>query len=460
MTQTSAVMGTAQYLSPEQAQGQTVDARSDLYSTGCMLFELLTGRPPFQGDSPVAIAYQHVGQSPTPPSAFEPEVTAPMDAVVLHALNKDREARYPTAAEFRSDLQSVRLGRRVSDAALGTAAGVGTAATQTISSLGARPTEVYAAGSLSRAAAGGAGAAGAGTEVFDGGGRPAYGRDPFDHQTSSFPPVGREEEQHKRRGALWMMLTIATLLALGLIGWGAKSYFDNQAAANATVQVPDVVKQPQATAELRIRQVGLVPSVSQDKSDTVEQGSVISQSPDAQTSVAKGSTVKIVVSSGAAAIKVPDLKGKTEQEARQLLGDLKLTVGAVTEEDDSKVAKGKVISTSPAAGESVAPGSPVTLKVSSGKVTVPQLVGKTQDQAFTLLSEAGLTPKTTYQQTSAAPENTVLEQDQPVGTKVDTGSTINIVVAQATPPSPTPSVTPTPSSTPSSSSSPSASKSP
>ncbi len=443
MTQTQAVIGTAQYLSPEQAQGQSVDARSDLYSTGCMLFELLTGRPPFQGDSPVAIAYQHVGQSPTPPSTFEPSVTAPMDAVVLHALNKDREARYQSAADFRSDLQSVRLQRRVSDAALGTAAGVGAEATQTINSLGAQPTEVYAAGSLSRAA----GRPDAGTEVLGAAERTAYGRDPFDHQTSSFPPVGREEEEHRRRGAMWVLLTMAALLALGLLGWGAKSYFDNQAAANATVQVPDVVKQPQATAELRIRQAGLVPSVSQEKSDTVDQGSVIRQSPDAQTSVAKGSTVRIVVSSGAAAVKLPDLKGKTEQEARQQLSDLKLTVGSVTEEDDSKVAKGKVISTSPAAGEEVAPGTAITLKISSGKVTVPQLVGKTQSQAFTLLSEAGLTPKTTYQQTSAAPENTVIEQDQPVGTKVDSGSTINIVVAQATPPSPTP--TPTPSPTPS-----------
>ncbi|MGA8048195.1 MAG: Stk1 family PASTA domain-containing Ser/Thr kinase, partial [Dermatophilaceae bacterium] len=118
MTQTQAVMGTAQYLSPEQAQGQTVDARSDLYSTGCMLFELLTGRTPFQGDSPVAIAYQHVGERPPLASDFAPHEIAPeLDAVILHSLRKRREERYQDATSFRSDLQSARMGRPVSAAA-------------------------------------------------------------------------------------------------------------------------------------------------------------------------------------------------------------------------------------------------------------------------------------------------------------------------------------------------------
>ena len=121
MTQTQAVIGTAQYLSPEQAQGLHVDARSDLYSTGCLLFELLTGRPPFKGDSPVAIAYQHVGEAPPRPSSFNPDVDASLDAVVLHALVKDREARYQDATAFRADLQAARLGRPISAAARGTA---------------------------------------------------------------------------------------------------------------------------------------------------------------------------------------------------------------------------------------------------------------------------------------------------------------------------------------------------
>ena len=132
MTQTQSVVGTAQYLSPEQAQGQTVDARSDLYSTGCLLFELLAGRPPFVGDSAVAIAYQHVGEFPQPPSVWNEAVGGDLDAVTLHALEKDREVRYQDATAFRVDLENVRLGRPISAAALATGAAVGAAATQTL----------------------------------------------------------------------------------------------------------------------------------------------------------------------------------------------------------------------------------------------------------------------------------------------------------------------------------------
>ncbi|MCU1536010.1 MAG: serine/threonine protein kinase with sensor(s), partial [Humibacillus sp.] len=134
MTQTQSVVGTAQYLSPEQAQGQTVDARSDLYSTGCLLFELLAGRPPFVGDSPVAIAYQHVGELPQPPSVWNTGVRGDLDAVTLHSLEKDRDRRYQDAVAFRADLENVRLGRSISSAALGTGAAIGAAATQTLPS--------------------------------------------------------------------------------------------------------------------------------------------------------------------------------------------------------------------------------------------------------------------------------------------------------------------------------------
>jgi len=139
MTQTQSVIGTAQYLSPEQAQGNPVDARSDLYSTGCLLYELLTGRTPFVGDSPVSIAYQHVGQAPQPPSVHQPDVSADLDAVVLHALVKDRDARYQDASQFRSDLAAARSGRPISNAARGTAAGAALGAPQHRDPAGHRP---------------------------------------------------------------------------------------------------------------------------------------------------------------------------------------------------------------------------------------------------------------------------------------------------------------------------------
>ena len=153
MTQTQAVIGTAQYLSPEQAQGQSVDERSDLYSTGCMLFELLTARPPFLGESPVSIAYQHVGEQPIPPSRFVEGISDDLDAVVLHSLAKPRDARYQSAAEFRADLQAVRLGRPISDAARGSAAALAGAAALAAASEagpyhGADQTQAYAVAPL------------------------------------------------------------------------------------------------------------------------------------------------------------------------------------------------------------------------------------------------------------------------------------------------------------------------
>ena len=471
MTQTQAVIGTAQYLSPEQAQGQNVDARSDLYSTGCMLYELLTGRPPFQGDSPVAIAYQHVGQPPAPPSTVEESVGPDMDAVVLHALNKDRAARYQSAADFRADLQAVRLGRPISDAARGTAAGAaaaGATATEVIGRLGSEPTEVYAAqprqgSSSGGAGAGGAGAGGAGAGAVGagavgaaaggpggggsgaatGGSRPSGATG----DTSSFPAVREGRDRQPDRRGTWAILTIAGLIALALLGWGLNSYLDNQAQETAMVTVPSVTGEPRATAQAKITRAGLTPEVTTENSKTVPADHVISQDPEGAVRVAKGRTVKLVVSAGPEAVTIPDLVGKTEAEARQVLGDLGLTVGEVTPENDTKKPKGQVVSSSPASGDAVAPGTAVALKLSSGQVTVPDLVGKTQNEAFTLLTEAGLTPKSAYKQTADAAEGTVLEQDKKAGDVVDAASVVLITIAQASPPTPTPSAsaTPTPS---------------
>jgi beta-lactam-binding protein with PASTA domain/predicted Ser/Thr protein kinase len=454
MTQTQAVIGTAQYLSPEQAQGQQVDARSDLYSTGCLLFELLTGRPPFLGDSPVAIAYQHVGQAPPLPSTFEPEVPSAMDAVVLHALGKDREARYQSAAEFRNDLQAVRLGRPVSDAARGTAgAAAAGAATERIDALGVEPTEVYAATPVTRP---GGGAAGAGSGAAGGAGA-AAATGGLHRDTASMAPVRRDEDRRSRAGT-WVVGTILGLLALALLGWGLNTYLDNQASEANLVAVPGVEGQPRATAQLKITQAGLVPEVSSEKSADVEADHVIRQSPEAAVRVSKGSRVKIVISSGKEAVPVPDLKGKTVDEARALLTERELTLGAAEEVNDTKIAKGKITESAPAAGDEVAPGTSVKVKVSSGKVTVPDLVGKTQNEAFTLLTEAGLAPKSTYEQTAEVTEGQVLAQDKKAGEVIDAGTSVTITVAQARPPTPTPPPAPTPS-TPSPSVSPSSSPS-
>ena len=228
MTQTSAVIGTAQYLSPEQAQGQSVDERSDLYSTGCMLFELLTGRPPFLGESPVSVAYQHVGEQPIPPSRLVEGISEDLDAVVLHSLAKPREARYQSAGEFRSDLAAVRLGRPISDAARGSAAALAGAGAL------AATTQVVPTG------------AGDATQAYGIAPVPALGDE---SGTETIP--GLEEREEKKRGpGGWIVLTLVTLAALAALVYGLTTYFNGEETPK--VAVPQLVGLPLATAESRM----------------------------------------------------------------------------------------------------------------------------------------------------------------------------------------------------------------
>jgi serine/threonine-protein kinase len=433
MTQTQAVIGTAQYLSPEQAQGHPVDARSDLYSTGCMLFELLTGRPPFVGDTPVSIAYQHVGEQPIPPSGLTRGITPDLDAVVLHSLGKDREARYQDASSFRSDLRSVRLGWPISAEAHGTAAGAvqsvaggaagAGAATEAMGAIGAEPTEVYTPVTSPPDA------------VFDEEPTPLPSRS--DHRSGT----------SRSRAGAW--IAVAVVLVLALLGFGLKTYLDRQHALANAVEIPDVTGKPEETARAELLQAGLRVAVSQEASDAADAGSVISQDPAAHTTANKNDVVTITVSTGPNAVKVPDLEGKTVDQATQILKDLKLTVGKTTQVDNSKLDKGQIISTSPSADSLVQPGTTIALNVSSGKVSVPNVTGMSQNDALSALAQAGLVPKTESQESDTVTEGTVISQTPSKG-KVDAGSTVTIVVAQA-PPTPTESPTPTNSGTPTSS---------
>ena len=422
MTQTQAVIGTAQYLSPEQAQGHHVDARSDLYSTGCLLFELLTGRPPFQADSPVAIAYQHVGQPPPRPSTLTPGIDHALDAVVLHALAKDRESRYQDATAFRADLQAARLGRPISAAARGTAGAAASAADATVAL-----TPASAAAATTMLPAGGTYAASA----------------PVGSNTATLPAIGHDpdDEPRQRRGLAYFLLVLAVLGALALIGVAGKALLDRPGQNQPKVAVPSVIDLPVDTAEAKIRALGLVPEPT-DVNSAKEVGTVVDQNPSASEMVASGSKVGISVSIGPNTVDLPDLKGLSKEEASAQLADLNLKVGTIKEVDDTGLDKGKVATTSPAAGEAVAVGSAVALNVSSGKVTVPDVVGKTRNEAADLLGQVGLSVKTTYVD-STEPENTVLKQSIKAKTKVDDGSTITLTIAQPPPPVQTPTTPPT-----------------
>jgi beta-lactam-binding protein with PASTA domain/predicted Ser/Thr protein kinase len=420
MTQTQAVIGTAQYLSPEQAQGHHVDARSDLYSTGCLLFELLTGRPPFQADSPVAIAYQHVGQAAPRPSSFNPEVGAGLDAVVLHALVKDREARYQDATAFRADVQAARLGRPISDAARGTA-GRGSAATVALGAVGA-------------------GAAAATTVLPTGMSAETELVAPTDPRgganTASLPAIGHDpdEEPRRRRGLAYVLLVMAVVGALVLLGLAGRSLLDRPPQGTATVAVPSVVDKPVETAEAEIRAVGLVPE-STDVASTKEVGHVVEQSPGADEMVPKGSRVALSISAGPDTVELPDLRDYSEDEARTALANLNLKVGATKSVDDSGLDQGKVVSTNPEKGTSVAVGSTVALELSSGKITSLDVVGKSRSDAAQLLGDRGFRIRTVYAESSET-EDSVIKQSIKPDTKVDDGTEITLTVAQ--PPKPTP----------------------
>jgi beta-lactam-binding protein with PASTA domain/predicted Ser/Thr protein kinase len=411
MTQTQSVVGTAQYLSPEQAQGKQVDARSDLYSAGCLLYELLTGRTPFVGDSPVSIAYQHVGQAPQPPSVYQPGLSADLDAVVLHSLVKDRDARYQDAAQFRSDLSAARNGRPISSAARGTAAGA--------AGLGGDPTMAMAVADP--------------TQVVGTQGQ---------HNTASLPAIGRDpdEEPSKPHKATYALLAVAVIAALVLLGLAGKAIFGGDKAV-PRVSVPNVISLTQPAAEAKLRSVGLVAAVSTAKSDA-EKGKVIDQNPRPAELVPSKTTVTITVSSGPGEVTVPDVTGFTVDSANVALREAGLTTGQVESVDDPNVAKGKVIETVPKADTTVAAGSTVMLKVSSGKVKVPSVVGDNRADAQQKLTDAKLKYTTEFKDSTQA-EGTVLSQTHQ-GETVDVGTQILLVVAQKPQPTVSPPTTPAP----------------
>ena len=395
MTQTQAVIGTAQYLSPEQAEGKPVDARSDLYSCGCLLFELLTGRPPFVGDSPVSVAYQHVREEPLPPSTFNRRVTPELDQVVLHALAKDREHRYPDADAFRADLQAAARGLPV--APLPVAAATTTA--------------------LPRS-----------PEPF------APVRDVTPLAVLPVPPDD-EEEPTRGRAAGYVALALAVLAVFALAAFLVTQVLGEDAEPAPEAAVPSVVEMTRVQAKQLVEDAGLVYVEGEPQNDdAVPAEAVISQDPAAGALVAPGTEVSVVVSLGVGEVLVPDLANRTQQEARAALNDLGLTLGNVTTEDHPSVPAESVIRTVPAADANVPEGSEVSLVVSSGEVTVPNLADLDYLAARSQLAELGLVSAVTFEETTEVEPDRVIRQDPAPGS-VPQGGTVTLVVASA--PAPT-----------------------
>lgn len=392
MTAASAVMGTAQYLSPEQARGEVVDARSDLYSTGCLLYELLTGRPPFTGDSPVSVAYQHVSETPVPPSQVDPSVPAALDPLVMKALAKDPDDRYQTAADFRSDTERAIAGMPVTSAVPVTDA----------------------------------------TAIIPG----------VDSTTAQQPVSGPapKSEENKRSPWLWVGVGALVLIVAGLALFFGRMLFGDTVEQ---VAVPEVTGQTIAVAETRLGNVGLRLGTTTPTPSDQPEGQILSQDPTSGTMLAKGQGVNVTVSSGKEQVQVPQLTGLgSVDEARLALTDEKLQLGSVRQQDSDQP-EGTVLSQDPAAGTNVDAGSRVNIAVSNGQVAIPDVVGQSRAQATSTLQNAGFQVQVVEQQDGSVSPGTVLAQAPVGGNKGSKGSTVTITVATAPPPSPTPSPTST-----------------
>ena len=418
VTQTHAVVGTAQYLSPEQARGELVDARSDLYSTGCLLYELLTGQPPFTGDSAVAIAYQHVREIPKPPSALAADVPESLDRVVLKALAKARDDRYQDAAHMRTELLAAARGMAVS-----------APATETWQSTAAMPSATAPS--------------------------PAPPAPPISTQPSA-PEQTAEDKRPRRRWWVWMLIILLLILAGIVIGMlasglpGSKRPSETPSPTATAAIVPNVSNMSEDDAKSAIEDVGLTFVRGDDvSSDTVDEGLAISSDPGAGTSAVLGTEVTVSFSSGSATVKVPDVSGMTQSEARKEIENANLTWGDVTTEDSPGTQAGQVIRSNPAAGNPVSRGATVSVVVSSGRTTVPDVVGKSQEEAQQALKNAGLgyNVRTSDAKTTDPSKNDTYEVtsvDPGANQSVNVGDSVSLEVTHHIYEAPVATATPTP----------------
>jgi serine/threonine-protein kinase len=393
MTETGSIMGTAQYLSPEQAQGHAVSAQSDLYAIGIVLYELLTGRVPFDGDSPVTIALKQVSELPVPPSAYVPAVTQELDAIVLRALEKDPARRFADAEEFIAALEQCK------------AALAAVPAGQSTAVFGAVPDPTAA------------------TAVADG--APPEATDE-DLAALAYPeePLSPEDEEERRRRRNRWLIALAVILLLAGAGLAFALTRPEKAA------VPDVVgKQFEAArtvlinAGFKVERQGVTSSVVKDR--------VLREDPQPGTKTKKGSTITLTVSDGPGTTVVPDVTNLPEARAKKVLQEQGFKTTVQNEPSDA-IEKGRATRTSPSGGQQIERGTLITVFVSSGpgKVTVPNVTGQNEASATAELSNVGLKADVTEEESSENP-GTVLRQSPSAGSKLDKGGTVTIVVAKA-----------------------------
>jgi serine/threonine-protein kinase len=408
MTEVGSIMGTAQYLSPEQARGAPVTAASDLYSAGVVLYEMLTGKVPFTGDSAIEIAMKHVNDLPTAPSSLRPEIPPELDQIVLRALAKDPEDRYQTAEDFIEDLERAEAGLPVSRA-------TSTAATALLAGGAAG----YAAGEATELLSESA------TRVVAPPPPPSTPRRPTD-----YPPASPYDEPPRRRRR-WVPWLLVALLVAGaaLAGWWAYNQIQDQLAESAPVGVPLVEGIERDLAVQRIEDAGLEAEVEEQPSTEVEKGIVIEQSPKEGTQVSKGSTVTITVSTGPRQVEVPRLVGSTYEDALDALNELGLKAKRV--EVFSQKPVGQVTAQDPRAGELVDEGTQVEVRVSKGvkQIAVPDVLSQSESSARAELQDAGFEVSVTQAASDTVPEGLVSDQNPDPGVQAAKGSTVTITIS-------------------------------
>jgi serine/threonine-protein kinase len=389
LTRTGAVMGTASYFSPEQAQGASADERSDVYALGVVLYEMLTGRPPFMGDSPMSVAFQHVSSEAPPPSSLNPDVPKSLDTVVMKALRKDPTARYQTAEEMRQDLLAALRGDRVDAGALVPAAiheDGGAAATRVLSAV----------------------------------------------PPATVPPdeVYRQIEEDPPSQLPFIFTAFALLVALGIL-----FFFLFRLAGGGggveTATVPDVAGQPQEVAFDMLGDAGFFGRPTLEPSDEVPTGIVIRTDPPAGAEAEVGDTIDVFISTGPEEFPVPPVIGMQLEEAQRAIEDARLQVGNIVRQPDPDFAENVVIDQSPQAGVEVGEGTQVNLVVSSGPevVVLPDLTNVTERQAIATLTDLGLKWRVNDQFDDTVPEDVVIRTDPAAGAEIFAGETVLLVVS-------------------------------
>ncbi|SCK15153.1 Stk1 family PASTA domain-containing Ser/Thr kinase [Streptomyces sp. WMMB 322] len=399
MTQTAAVIGTAQYLSPEQAKGEQVDSRSDLYSTGCLVYELLTNRPPFVGDSPVAVAYQHVREDPQPPTVFDPEISPDMEAIVLKALVKDPDYRYQSADEMRADIEACLDGQPV-------------------------------------AATAAMGAVGYGGYPDD---QPTTALRAQDAQTSMMPPVGddnggyyddgrgRRRGPSRSRASTVLLVLAAVFILVGAIFIG-KTLFGG--GPGDTVEVPALTGQSYSQAKELASNGGFEVTKGESKFCDQKKNTVCSSDPARGTEINRGDTVTLAMSKGPAPVEIPDVEGEPYADAKQELRSAGFQVKRKFQQSDET--PGTVLTQDPNGGGKAPKNSTVVLTVAQEQTRqVPNVVGQQFDAAKTQLEAAGFEVASKEQEAPDKAAGEVLAQDPAANQEAKAGSQVTLTIAKA-----------------------------